>query len=197
MQIKNTQDRYGAVAASLHWVVALLFLGSYSTVYYRHWFTERGTDANLTAIQLHFAIGITIVVFVALRVIYKLYDQAPNEVPGTKLEHLAAKSAHILLYVFMIAMPLTGYFGTGADINYFGLFEISKFKDTGLYDAMITNGLGLSWEQFESPMDFIHKKGGAYVVWVLIAIHASAALFHHFIRKDNTLRRMLPVNLKD
>ena len=197
MQIKNSPQRYGLIAASLHWIVAILFLGAYATVYYRRWFTEKGTDINISVIQLHFAIGITIAVFVAVRVLYKIYDQTPKDVPGSKLEHLAAHSAHIMLYAVMIIMPITGYVGTGANTDFFGLFEIPQFRETALYQWLIIDKMGLTWETFEPPVDFIHKKGGAYFVWVLIAIHIAAALFHHFIRRDNTIRRMLPVKLKD
>lgn len=193
MSWKNTKDRYGKLAMILHWSVALLFLLLYASVYYRRWFTEGGTTINLNAIQLHFSLGVTAMVFVFLRVVYKLWDKSPNPPPGTKLEHLLAKSAHFLLYMVMIIMPLTGYFGTGANTDFFFLFEIPKFKETYLYDLLVTNWLGLSWQEFEKPIDFIHKKGGAYLVWVLIAIHVGAALYHHFIRRNNVLLRILPV----
>ncbi len=196
MELKNTKERFGVIAMTLHWIVALLFLGLYASVYFRHWFTEPKTDLNWTALQLHLSFGITVSVFILLRIIYKLIDKSPDEVPGSKLEHLAAKSAHYALYAVMIIMPATGYFGTGVNTEFFGIFEIPQFRDTGIYNTIVTNGMGLSWEVFEPPIDFIHKKGGAYFVWVLIGIHAAAAFFHHAHKKDNTLRRMLPVKLK-
>ena len=73
----------------------------------------------------------------------------------------------------------------------FFLIEIPRFADTYLFSTVVEGWMGLTWEQFEAPMDFIHKKGGAYVVWVLIAAHAAAALYHHYIRKDVVLKRML------
>ena len=196
MDLKNTKERFGIIAMSLHWIVAFLFLGLYLSVYFRHWFTEPKTDLNWTALQLHLSFGITVMVFIGLRIAYKLFDQSPEEVPGSKLEHLAAKGAHYMLYAVMIIMPVTGYFGTGVNTEFFGLFEIPKFKDTEAYNFIVVNILGISWEAFETPLDFVHKKGGAYFVWLLIGVHVAAALFHHFRRKDNTLRRMLPVKLK-
>lgn len=193
---KNSEDRYGKLAMILHWSVALLFLALYVSVYYRQWFTEFRTPENWTALQLHLSFGLTVIVFVFLRVIYKIWDKSPKEVPGTKMEHLAAKGAHWVLYAVMIIMPLTGYFGTGVDTEFFFAFDFLQFKETALYETVVTNGLGLTWEQFEPPMDFIHKKGGAYFVWVLIGVHAAAALFHHFKKKHNVLRRMLPTKLK-
>ncbi len=197
IQWRNTDERFGKLAMTLHWSVAILFLLLYVSVYYRRWFTEAQTEINMTALHLHLSFGITVMVFIALRIIYKLWDKTPKDVPGSKLEHLAAHSAHYMLYAIMIAIPLTGYFGTGLNTDFFFAFEIPRFRDTAVYDLVITNWLGLTWEQFEPPIDFIHKTGGATVVWMLIGVHIAAALFHHFIRKDNTLRRMLPVSLKE
>lgn len=193
---RNTPDRFGKLAMTLHWSVAILFLLLYVSVYYRQWFTERETDINLTALHLHLSFGITVMVFIALRLIYKFWDKTPKELPGPKFEHLAAKAAHIMLYVIMIVMPLTGYFGTGVDTNFFFLFDIPQFRETTLYDTVVTDWFGLAWETFEPPIDFIHKQGGKTLVWMLIGLHIAAALYHHFIKKDDTLRRMLPTNLK-
>ncbi len=196
MNWRNSEDRYGKTAMLLHWAVAIFFLLLYCSVYYRQWFTVKETPENWTALQLHLSFGVTVAVFILLRVLYKLWDKTPAEVPGSKLEHLAAKGAHIMLYVVMIYMPITGYLGTGVDTEFFFLFDITQFRETALYEQWITQGLGLSWDEFEEPIDFVHKKSGEYFVWVLILLHVSAALFHHFHKKDNVLRRMLPISLK-
>lgn len=193
---KNSEKRYGKIAMITHWVVAALFLLLYVSVYFRQWFTEPRTDINWLALQLHLSFGITVMVFVALRIIYKFYDRSPEEVPGNKLEHLGAKLGHWALYAVMIIMPLTGYFGTGVNTEFFKLFEITQFRETALYDVVVTGWLQLDWETFEAPMDFIHKRGGATLVWMLIGVHILAALYHHFFKKDNTFRRMLPVKLR-
>ena len=118
-------------------------------------------------------------------------SQQPKEVPGSKLEHLAAHGAHILLYVVMIVLPLSGYFGTGGPSQLFFFIEIPRFADTQIFAIVVEGWMNLSWEEFEAPMDFIHKKGGEYFVWVLALAHAGAALYHHFIRKDVVLKRMI------
>ena len=91
----------------------------------------------------------------------------------------------------MIVLPLSGYLGTGGPSQLFYLIEIPRFADTQIFQTVIQGWMGLSWEQFEAPMDFIHKKGGEYFVWVLVLLHAGAALYHHFIRKDTVLKRMI------
>ncbi len=106
--------------------------------------------------------------------------------------HKAAHYGHLALYAVLIIMPLTGYLGTGVATEFFFWFDIPKFADTWLFQSVIQQGLGLSFEQFEAPVDFIHKQGGAYLVWLLILGHAAAALYHHIHLKDRTLLKMLP-----
>jgi cytochrome b561 len=191
MPLKNTAQSYGTVAKWMHWLTALLFLASYVSVYYRHWFTEDKTPENWNALQLHLSVGVTIGVLVVLRIIWKVMNRSPDPEPGTRLEHLAAKMGHYALYAVMIAMPLTGYLGTGTNTEYFFLFDIPKFELTSLYEAFVFNVMGMSFKEFEEPLDFLHKDiGGAWLVWLLILGHVSAALYHHFVKKDRTLQKM-------
>ena len=190
--LKNSPTHYGKVARTLHWLTALLFLLAYCSVYYRQWFTEAQTPENWTALQLHLSFGVTIAVLVVLRLYWRLTNVQPAAEPGSALMQKAAHLGHLVLYGVLIVMPLTGYLGTGVATEFFFLFEIPKFADTWLFQVLIAEGLGLSFEQFEAPIDFIHKQGGAYLVWLLIVGHAAAALFHHYHLKDRTLLKMLP-----
>ncbi len=190
--MKNSATHYGYVARALHWITALLFLLAYAAVYYRQWFTEEKTDLNWTALQLHLSFGVTIGVLVLLRVYWRLTTTQPEPEPASALMHKAAHYGHLALYAVLIIMPLTGYLGTGVATVFFFWFDIPKFADTWLFQSVIQHGLGLSFEQFEAPIDFIHKQGGAYLVWLLILGHAAAALYHHIHLKDRTLLKMLP-----
>lgn len=191
LPFKNTENTYGIIAIALHWIVAVAFILNYAIIYYREWFVEEGSESIRTLVSYHTAIGVSVVVFVLLRIIWRLMNKQPNEVPGSKMEHLAAHAAHIMLYAVMIILPLSGYLGTGGPSQLFFFIEIPRFADTQLFKTVVEGWMSLSWEQFEAPMDFIHKQGGAYVVWVLIALHAGAALFHHFIRRDAVMKRMI------
>ena len=191
IKYKNTNYSFGLIAIILHWIVAIAFIVNYIIIYYSDWFVEPKTDLAQTLFSYHTAIGVSVIVFVVLRIIWRFMNTQPKNVPGSKLEHLAAHGAHILLYCVMIIVPLSGYLGTGGPSQLFFFIEVPRFADTQLFLTVIEGWMGLSWEQFEAPMDFIHKQGGAYVVWVLIAAHAGAALYHHYIRKDVVLKRML------
>ncbi|WDE13953.1 cytochrome b [Thalassomonas haliotis] len=191
MELKNTADNYGTIAKWLHWGTAVLFLASYMSVYYRHWFTQEKTPENWTALQLHLSVGVTIAVVVVLRIVWRMTNRVPDLEPGSKLEHLAAHAGHYALYAIMIIMPVTGYVGTGVNTEYFFLFDIPKFEDTQLFVSLVSEGLGLSFKEFEAPIDFIHKDIlGAWLVWILILAHVLAALYHQFFKKDRTLAKM-------
>ncbi len=191
MSLKNSDYAYGSIAKCLHWSIAILFLLSYATVKYRHWFSVEDTPENWNALQLHLSVGITIAALVLLRVIWRILNRVPDEEPGSRLARLAAKFGHYALYAMMIIMPLTGYIGTRVNTDYFFLLEIPKFETTQLFTTLVTNGLNMTFKEFEEPIDFIHKElGGELIVLFLIGGHVLAALYHHFIKKDRTLRKM-------
>lgn len=194
-QFRNSRETYGLIAIWLHWIVAAAFIVNYVIIYYREWFVDDADTLRRSLFSTHTAIGISILVFVALRVLWRLTNPTPKPVPGTRLEHALAQSVHMLLYLVMIGLPLTGYLGTGAASKFFFLWEIPSFRDTALFSSFIEGQFGLSWEQWEAPIDFLHKTGGTYAVSLLIIAHAAAALMHHFVRRDHTLKRMLAPSL--
>ena len=194
MGLKNTTEAYGSIAKWFHWVTALLFFASYCTIYYREWFAESELE-NWSTIQLHLSIGITLGGLVTLRIIWRFLNRSPEREPGTKLQHIAVQIGHYTLYAIMIIMPITGYLsiadylssGRGS-ITYFLLFDITSFKGIQIF-----NLLGFSLEALEDPADFIHSYLGTWVVWLLILGHISAALYHHFIKKDKTIYKMTSI----
>lgn len=191
MNIKNTSENYGVIAKWLHWTTALLFLVSYISVYYRQWFTEAKTPENWNALHIHFSVGITIAIIVLLRVIWRVMNRAPTPEPGTKKEHLAAHIGHYSLYAIMVILPITGYIGTGINTEFFFWFEAPKFESTQLFTYIVIDGLNMTFKEFEVPIDYLHKNIlGAWLAWMLIVGHICAALYHHLVKKDRTLKKM-------
>ena len=148
MQIKNTRENYGVIAKCFHWLTDLLILGSYVTVYYRHWFTEEETPENWNALQLHLSFGISIGVIVLLRVLWRSMNTVPDQEPGTAFQQNAARVSHYILYALIIIMPITGYLGTGAATDYFFMFEITKFSDTTFSQVLVEKIFATNFEEF-------------------------------------------------
>jgi cytochrome b561 len=174
---QNTRNSYGLVSISVHWLVALTVLGLFTLgvwmvelTYYDPWY-KTGPD-------LHRSIGITLFAVMLLRLAWRLINPRPHA-EGTRLEKTLASTAHSLLFVLLFVVMISGYLISTADgraIDVFGLFTVP---------ALISGR-----EQQEDIAGLAHKVL-AYGLIALVALHALAALKHHFIDRDQTLKRML------
>lgn len=173
--------RYRPVSIALHWLMLLLIAAAYVLILSRTEF-ERGSDARNLVKMLHFSVGVTIFALVWLRIVMRLHGgPAPAITPAPNpMQHRLAKLAHLALYGLMIGMPIGGVLTLGFEgdaIPYFRLFEVH---------LPLAENEALA-EQFEE----LHELGGTIGYW-LIGLHAAAALYHHYVRRDDTLTRMLP-----
>ncbi|MBS7776842.1 cytochrome b [Acidovorax sp. CCYZU-2555] len=190
MTIFNTSSNYGSIAKLLHWTTAGTFIGAYIIVYYVIWFMDDTKPESLPFLNVHWALGIIAGVLIIPRMIWRMLNIRPADPAGSAWEHRLAHWAHFLLYGLLIAMPLTGYLGTGADTN-FGLFSVQGFNSSSSF-ALISRIWGVSWQEFEVPMDVVHHFLGKWVGWSVVGLHVFAALYHHAVRHDEVLLRMLP-----
>ena len=190
MQWRNTRTRFGVLAKFFHWTSAAAFIAAYIVVYYVIWFMDDTSPESWPVLNIHWALGMLVGFLVLPRLLWRLLDVQPEDPPGSKLEHRLAHMAHWGLYGLLIAMPLTGYLGTGAPTN-FGLFSVTGFNERALF-SWISNTYDVSYEAFEAPIDDVHHFLGKWIAWVVVGLHIAAALVHHWIRRDNVLVRMLP-----
>jgi cytochrome b561 len=177
--LQNTTTDYGLIAIALHWLVAsavvgLFGLGLWMTGldYYDAWYT-RGPE-------LHKGIGILLFIAVVFRLVWRLLDPLPRPASThTRWERRLAGIAHALLYILLFAVMIAGYLISTADgrpIPVFGLFSVPATL-SGLPEQ-------------EDIAGEIHELL-AFALIGLAALHALAALKHHFIDRDRTLKRML------
>ncbi|MBN8802931.1 MAG: cytochrome b [Lysobacteraceae bacterium SCN 69-123] len=180
MSLKNTPDRWGSVSKSLHWLIALLIL-ALGIVGLLMGELPR-TPKYFWVYTAHKSIGITVLVLVVLRLVWRLYAGAPRPVPGTPgWQERIASATHWLLYAMMFAIPLSGWLYDSASglrpFKLFGLLEMPKLVAPDEGAAQFSHAL--------------HEWGFWLLILVVLA-HAGAALYHHLQQRDATLVRMLP-----
>jgi cytochrome b561 len=172
--------RYGAVAQALHWLIAALVL-----VMFGLGWTMADLplgEQKLELYQLHKSLGATIFALVVLRLAWRL-THAPPPLPARlpAWERSAAVAAHALFYVLLLVQPLIGLLQSNA-----ANFPVVAWGVVPL-PALIGSDEALGETLVE-----VHEVV-ARVLLVLILVHVGAALRHHFVLKDDVLRRMLPV----
>ncbi|WP_417694944.1 cytochrome b [Roseibium sp.] len=184
--LRNTPRGYGLVAISFHWImatliVAMLGLGLYMT-------SLPQSAPNLYPLyQLHKSIGFVVLTLATLRIVWRLVNPSPA-LPAAMpaLEKLAAHLGHAGLYALMFLLPISGWLMVSA--SPWGIPTI-VFDVLPVPHLPIPPVLG-DKAQAESLLKVVHE----YAAWVLVALlvaHIAAALKHHFIARDDTLRRMV------
>lgn len=177
MSSLSSPNRYSPILIALHWFMFVLLVAVFVTIEIRGEF-PRGSDTRELVKALHFMLGISVLLLVVVRLALRLSSKTPAIVPAPKFwENLLAKVVHITLYAFMIFMPIAGWVilsAEGHGVPFFGL-ELPPLLDENAALA----------EQVED----LHKTIGS-LGYYLIALHIVAGLFHHYVKRDNTLRRI-------
>jgi cytochrome b561 len=177
--MRNTADAWGAGAKCLHWTVALLVLAQF----FLGWIaaTMRLSPLKLDLFVWHKSIGIAILALMGVRVIWRLANRSPDLPSGMPAwERRAAHLGHFLLYVLLIAMPLSGWIiNSAANIPFRIFWQIPLPAIVGPDKAIADLSARVHLLLFVA-------------VSVLLLLHSGAALRHHFVRRDDVLTRMLP-----
>lgn len=180
--LANSPSHYGAIARLLHWGMAALLVVLAGSGLYMAGLPDAGFDnGRIALILVHKGLGMIALAFAALRLGWRLAGPLPRLAPGLPgWQQVAARFVHLLFYVLMFALPLTGWLMSSA-----GGYPVPLFAGIRLPDLIGVN------EWLFQLLDAVHRWLG-YALLLLLALHAGAALHHHFVRGDDTLRRMLP-----
>lgn len=179
MRFTNTTERYGLVSILLHWAVALLTIGLFvlglwmvDLGYYDDWYYQ--------APWWHKSLGFIVFLLVLLRWLWRPVAGKPAAISATPMwQHLAAKMVHQLMNLAIVVLAVTGYLivtAKGQPLGIFDWFNIPAYTRLSVATSDLVSKLHL-WS--------------GYFIMALASLHALAALKHHFINKDATLRRML------
>ena len=172
-------DRWGGMSQLLHWTIVALILVMAALGLTM---TELpNSPFKIRLYNLHKSIGLTIFAIVMLRVLWRAWAGTPTVIATIpRWQHRLAESTHVLLYVLLFALPISGWLlnsYAGFPLKWFGLFRLPPLagRDDGLHDLA----------------EEVHE----WLFWVLAMLalgHACAAVYHHLFQRDATLSRMLP-----
>jgi cytochrome b561 len=179
IKMRNTINHYGWGTIILHWLVAVTVVGLFTLGYwmvdlgyYDPWY-KQGPD-------LHKSIGILLFLVMLVRTILRLVQVKPQAIEThTDIEKKLGRLVHIFLYGALFILMISGYLISTADGRAIEVFELISVISFG---ELFTDQEDLS--------GMVHKYL-AYVLISVVVLHALAALKHHFIDKDTTLKRML------
>ncbi len=169
---------YPQAIITLHWLTVLVIAGVFAAIEIRGYY-PKGSDMRSLLTATHKSLGILVLLLTIVRIAIRSRTSAPTITPAPPAwQHAIASLTHLILYAALLAMPLLGWLMTSAGghpIPFFGLSLpplIGENKELG--------------HTLEEVHEFI---GNA--LYYIIGLHALAALVHHYVRKDNTLTRML------
>jgi cytochrome b561 len=178
MTLRNTTRSWGAVTKSLHWLIVLLVISQWAIVQYAEGLplAAKGSPLNL-----HKSIGMTILALAVIRLVWRLANPVPSlEGLAASWEQKLARLSHVMLYAMLFAMPITGWMMSSArnfPVSWFGQFQFPDLVSPSrtLYQRM----------------NDLHET--LFAVLALVALlHVAGAIKHHFIDRNEVLRRMLP-----
>ncbi|MEJ0085870.1 MAG: cytochrome b [Pseudomonadota bacterium] len=178
MTFRNTTRSWGALSKALHWLIVLLIINQ--------WIIAERAEAltgfaKFKALGYHKSFGMTILMLAIIRLVWRWLNPVPDLSAETKpWERVLAKLSHVLLYALIFAMPITGWLMSSAKTYTVSWFNLFAFP----------NLVGKSEYMFDL-MNRVHHLLFALLVGVA-ALHIAGALKHHFIDRNDVLKRMLP-----
>lgn len=175
--LKNDEKNYGLISKILHWIFAFSIIFIFTSGI---WMVDLTYYDNLYKVLpfYHKSLGMILFVLLFFRLTWKFLNKEPNGI-GTNFEIKASKIVHYAMYLLMMVVFITGYLISTADGRYVEIFNIFNVPS-----------LGILFENQESISGEIHKFS-VYLLISLVTLHALAALKHHFVNKDNVLKRMI------
>jgi cytochrome b561 len=172
-------QRHHPLTIFLHWATLLLILLSAAAIFGRELVDDKAIQGEL--MSLHRSFGLLVLVLVLLRIIVRTLPTTEPVDHGLPLFlRLVAVASHGVIYVMLAGLPLLGWAlsnARGVEVMLFGLLPLPRLIATDP-----------DWA--DTLADF--HEWGAWVLYAVIAVHASAALWHHHVRKDQVLKTMLP-----
>ncbi len=180
MTSENPSSRYGGWSIALHWLMAALLIATAAAMELRDIY-PKGSDGRELLKSAHFTMGMAVLALIWLRVLARTLHATPPITPAPPgWQALPGRLVHGVLYALMFGLPLLGWLALSAKGA-----PITLLWGLQLPQILAENRDNSRW------LKDLHETG-ATAGYVLVALHAGAALLHHYVIRDNTLLRMLP-----
>ena len=176
-------QRYSGLARFFHWfsvLIVFIMIGTGLLMVYRGKDLDLWDQLTNNLYLTHKTLGLALLALIVLRLLYRMFHGALEDEPTLNFfQRFMSHSTHWALYGLLIGLPVVGWYGISLfpALNTFGGLKIP---------ALVAPDQGLSKQVF-----WLHAMM-AYALMTLITMHIGASFYHHFIRGDNVLRRMLP-----
>ena len=170
------RNSYHPLQIWIHWVVFLLVLASIASVQL-HELIPKGSEIRTTLVRIHMLMGQLIFITVVIRLLARFLIKEPERIQMSQWQVYTSKLVQLALYIWMFILPISGVVFVQA-----GGREIQFF--TMVLPQFITPDPSL-----KNTIKEIHEFLGESIYY-LIGIHAIAALWHHYVQKDDVLKRM-------
>jgi cytochrome b561 len=190
--IRNTENSFGSVAKWIHWLTATWILAAYVVIYYMHWVVGNDSPNRGSYVNYHKMIGFSTFIFIAIRLYWRFTNPQPKHPSSMpKWQVMASNGTHFLLYFFLIVIPLSGWIGNSSGVNYL-LFRIPPVDELAA-GVWFMQAIGVTYDEFQAPFDYFHYHlSGPILFPIILGAHIGAAMYHHYVEKDEVLKRMLP-----
>ena len=170
---------YTRTAIALHWLVAVLILGAFALGLYM--VELKLSPTKLKLYSWHKWLGVTIWMIAVVRLVWRLTHRPPPLPALPTWQRIAASTTHVLLYVLVLAIPISGWLfssASGFPVVYFGVLPLPDLVGKDKELAKLLQSLHATLN---------------YTLMAIIVVHAAAAIKHHFVDRDVVFHRMLPL----
>lgn len=182
MSLSKPRTRYAIGLRLIHWLTAAAIAAAFVLADMGEGGEEgKATASAASAMQWHYVAGLVVLVLVVPRLLLRIYTRAPPIVPPPgALTAMTARLMHLALYAFLIVQPVLGWL----QVSYGGEHIVLPWLGWQLPTLVHPDA------QSKEIAGEVHELTGN-ILYGLISLHVFAALWHHFVRRDNTLKRML------
>ena len=171
--------RFSRLSVAVHWLSVLIVMAAFALGWLRDLLEESGWGDVM--LMIHRQLGVTVMLLLILRLTVRLTSKSEPSIKAINALSLLGKLSHLTLYGFLVVLPILGWAMTNAQghsVSLWGVFNLPELMSVD--------------PDWADTLQEWHEQAGVALL-LMVALHAAAALVHHYVLKDEVLMGMLPV----